>query len=133
MVQRHPCKKSHQKDKKDIVRDCLKQVSLFEEVEVMVYGELVKMSNNRKFEGDDMKGATLSNAAKGISPFAMIDISEEDIAIMDKEDEDCNRATVRTLADNKAARSWIKTKVPASLDGVITRLKEITSMVDAIF
>ena len=67
------------------------------------------------------------------SPFAMIDISEEDIATMDQEDEDCNRATVTTLADNKAARSRIKTKVPASLDGVIARLKELTSMVYAIF
>jgi hypothetical protein len=121
------------KDKQDIVRDCLEQVSLFEEVEVMVYGELVKMIIDRKFEGDDMKGATLANAAKGISPFAMIDISEEDIAIMDQEDEDRNRATVTTSADNKAARSRIKAKVPTSLDGVIARLKELTSMVYAIF
>lgn len=71
MVQRHQCQKSHQKDKQEIVRDCLKQVLLFEEVEVMVYGELVKMIINRKFEGVDMKGATLSNAAKGISPFTI--------------------------------------------------------------
>ncbi len=121
------------KDKQDTVRECLERVSIFEDVEIMIYGDLVQMILDRKFDGGDMKDATYANATKGISPFAMIDVSEEDIAEMNQEDEDRGKATVITSADNKAARSKISAKVPESVEGVISRLKELTSLTYAIF
>ena len=78
-----------EKDKQNIITSAIKQTSFFEDAEVPLYPALVKMILKQDWLAGDLgKWAAYVNATKGISPFAMLDMTEEDVAIMTEEYDD---------------------------------------------
>ena len=45
----------------------------------------------------------MANAAKGLSPFALIDLTDEDVDLMVEDEEDLYKATAVSAAEVKAA------------------------------
>ena len=122
------------KDKINIIAETLQHTSNYEDAEVPLYPTLLKTIKARDWTAADM-GFTPSylNAAKGLSPFAMIDFTLEDIAVMTNTDTDLNLATQIAPADLRAARSKVKAGVPASGDDLLLMLKRFANLIYALF
>ena len=76
--------------------------------------------------------ALFENAAKGISPFAIFDLTNEDIAIMGSEAYDLERAAVVTTSDKRAHKK-IKAVVPKDGHALLTTLKTYANLLFALF
>ena len=123
-----------EKDKQNIITSAIKQTSFFEDAEVPLYPALVKMILKQDWLAGDLgKWAAYVNATKGISPFAMLDMTEEDVAIMTEEYDDMTRATSVTAVEYNNARVQIKAQVPTSSEEFMEMLKRYTNLLFAIF
>ena len=122
------------KDKINIIAETLQNTSNYEDAEVPLYPTLLKTIKARDWTAADM-GFTPSylNAAKGLSPFAMIDFTLEDIAVMTNTDNDINLATQIAPADLRAARSKVKAVVPATGDDLLLMIKRFANLIYALF
>ena len=73
---------------------------MFEDAEVPLYPVLIKTISKWYCTASDLgKRSSLVNAAKGISPFVLIDISKEDIDVMTQHYEYLQRVTVVSATD----------------------------------
>ena len=79
------------------------------------------------------KRAALVNAAKGNSPCACVDLTEEDVAEMMQDYEDLLNASAVSTADYKAARVKLKARTPSSSEGFMLMLKRFTNLQFALF
>ena len=59
-------------------------------------------------EGEQSTRPTLENAAKGISPFAMLNITDEEVAIMTPDQFDINTATTVTVSEAVAGAIYFQ-------------------------
>lgn len=121
------------KDKYDIVYDAVKDAGPYDE-EVQLYSELSKCIVDRDWTGGEQSTRpTLENAAKGISPFAMLDITDEEVAIMTQDQFDIDTATTVTVSDVKKSKSKIKAVVPSTSEKFLAMLKRFANLLCAIF
>jgi len=73
----------NEKDKALVVANAISESFIFEDAEVPLYPSPLKMILKRDWTGQDVgKRATLAHTAKGLSPFAMVDLTEDDVAYM---------------------------------------------------
>ena len=107
---------------------------IIEDAEVALHPELTKTIIKRDWTGSDLgKRAALVNAAKGNSPFACVDLTEEDVAEMTEDYEDLHKASAVSTADYKAARIKLKARTPSSSEGFMLMLKRYTNLQYALF
>lgn len=128
--------KKHQdnKDKSNIVCTQLESTYILEDGEVPLYPSLIKMILKQDWlAGDVGKHASYVNAAKGISPFAMFDFSEDNVAVMVQDFQDISSATTITALDIKAARSKLKAQVPNSTEEFLKMLRAFTNLLFSLF
>ena len=127
--------KNHdEKDKIDIVCSQVEASYFYDDAEVPMYPALAKMILKRDWTAGDIgKRAAYVNATKGLSPFAMMDLTEEDVALMREDFEDMAAATTLTAADYKAARSKIKAVVPESAEDFLLMLRRFANLLFALF
>ena len=65
----------------------------------------------RDWTGQDVgKWATLAHTAKGLSPFAMVDLIEDDVAYLQQEGNDLKYTTMVSALELKAARKHLAAK-----------------------
>jgi hypothetical protein len=97
---------------------------IIEDAEVALHPELTKTIIKRDWTGSDLgKRAVLVNTAKGNSPFACVDLTEEDVAEMTEDYEDLHKSSAVSTADYKAARIKLKARTPSSSEGFMLMLK----------
>ena len=127
--------KNHdEKDKIDIICSQVEASYFYDDAEVPLYPALAKMILKRDWTAGDIgKRAAYVNATKGISPFAMMDLTEEDVAIMREDFEDMAAATTLTAADYKAARSKLKAVVPDTAEDFLLMLRRFANLLFALF
>ena len=122
------------KDKMAIVCDAIEQAWFYDDAEVPLYPGLVKMILKRDWTAGDIgKRAAFVNAAKGLSPFAMMDLTEEDVAQMTEDYTDLTQATTSTTADYKASRAKLKAVIPATAEDFMTMLRRYGNLLFALF
>ncbi len=123
-----------EKDKMEIVSNALKATWIFDDAEVPVYSVLLKTVVKRDWTASDLGlRPAYANAAKGLSPFGMLDLTLDDIANMTEEDFDLSRASHVTAAEYKAARTKLKAKVPANGEELLLMLKRFGNLLFALF
>ena len=117
-----------------VIAEAVEQSWILEDAEVPLYPALVKTIIKRDWTASDLgKRAALVNAAKGLSPFALIDLTDEDVALMVEDDEDLFKATAVSAAEVKAARAKVKAKTPATAEEFMLMLKRFTNLLFALF
>ena len=122
------------KDRIIIIATAIEKSIMFEDAEVPLYPSLLKMILKRDWTASDVgKRAALVHAAKGLSPFAMMDLSEEDIATMTQDQDDLAGASSVSIADFRANRSKLKARTPVDADGFLVMLKRYTNLLFALF
>ena len=99
-----------------------------------LYPSLLKMILKRDWSASDIcKRAALVHAAKGLSPFGMVDLSEEDVATMTQEQDDLAGASSVSIADFKANRAKLKAQTPVEAEGFLLMLKRYENLLYALF
>jgi len=78
------------------------------------------------------KRAALANAAKGLSPFAMVDLTE-DVAFMHQEADDMRKASAVSATEIRAARAKLAASVPKDADRFMLMLKRFRNLLFALF
>ena len=120
--------------KAHIVASAVERSWIIEDAEVPMYPGLIKTILKRDWIATDHnEGAALVNAAKGFSPFAMIDLSDEDVAEMMQDDADLLSATNISTSDIKASRSKLKPKTPPDAASFLLMLSRFTNLLHALF
>ena len=79
----------------DVISHAIKYTFLYEDAEVLLYPALVKTIRTRKWTAKDLrKRPEYINAAAGIYPYNMVDLSDDDIAFMQQEHENIPNASL---------------------------------------
>ena len=122
------------KDKLNIIAETLRTTTNYEDADVPLYPGLLKSIKARDWTATDLgKIPAYVNAAKGLSPFAMIDLTLDDIAVMTIDDQDLASASHISPAELKAARNKISATVPPTGDELLLMLKRYANMIYALF
>ena len=98
-----------------IIAGVIERSWIFEDAKVPLYLALIKTISIWDWMASDLgKREALVNKAKGISPFALIDIFEEDIAVITQHNKDLQRATAVSDTEIRTARENVTYHAPAS-------------------
>jgi len=120
--------------KAQIIAEAIDKNWIFDDAEVPLYPGLIKTILKRDWTASDLnRRAAFVNAAKGLSPFAMVDLTEDDVAEMIQDNEDMGNASTVTAADYKAARARLATKTPEDAEAFMLMLKRFTNLLYALF
>ena len=120
--------------KAQIVATAVERNWIIEDAEVPLYPGLIKTIMKRDWTASDLgKRAALVNAAKGLSPFAMVDLSDEDVAEMMQDNDDMLSATHISASEVKASRARLKPTTPTDAAAFLLMLKRFTNLLHALF
>ena len=76
-------KHQDEKDKSQVIATEIEKCYFFDDAEVPIYLTLVKTIVNRDWTASDIGNrSALVNAARGLSPFAMVDLTEEGVSLI---------------------------------------------------
>ena len=107
---------------------------IFDDAEVPLYPALVKTVLKRNWAASDLgTRAAFVNAMKGLSPFGMLDLTEDEVADMHDLEGDLTAATAVTAADHRNARSKLRAHVPEIAEDFMLMLKRYTKLIFALF
>ena len=70
----------------------------------------------------------LVSTAQGLSPFAMVDLMEEDVVEMQQDSQDLENATVVSVLDHKVARAKLVAKTQQDAETFMMMLKQYTNL-----
>jgi len=120
--------------KAQIIATAVERNWIIEDAEVPLYPGLIKTIMKRDWTASDLgKRAALVNAAKGLSPFAMVDLSDEDVAEMMQDHDDMLSATHISASEVKASRARLKPATPKDAEGFLLMLKRFTNLLHMLF
>ena len=117
-------------DKKVIVRTFVDNNVRYREAKIKLYYHLVKMIITRDFE-EETTISCLRSAVKGLTPFAVPNLTDEETNRINEQAEALESATATTIKDVSA--STIKLSVPASPDELTKRLKRFVNLLFVCF
>ena len=110
------------KDRDHIVAETLNGTARFEDAEIPVYPELKKMILKRNWVGGEAGGnPKYAYACYGLTPFAMLDLTEDQIATMELDQHFLQESSSITPQDIKNSKGKLHATVPT--DG--TKWKQI--------
>ena len=96
-------KHQDEKYKAQVIATAIKKVYIFDEADVLLYPNLVNTIVKRDWAASDIGNrAALVNAARGLSPFEMVDLTEEDMELMQQNHEDLLNTSLVSTSEVKA-------------------------------
>ena len=107
----------------------------YDDAEVPLTGPLLKMILKRAWTGKDgnINRPSLIHAMDGLTPFAMLDLNEDQVAILNEEQDLLNTASLVSVSDLRGQRSKLKVTIPAEPEEFMLMIKRYTNLVYAIF
>jgi hypothetical protein len=127
-------KNQDEKDRAHIISHAIERTFMYEDAEVPLYPSLVKMILTRKWTGNDLgRRPAYIHAAAGLSPFAMVDLSEDDVALMQQDYDDLTNASSVSPSEYRAARAKLVAKTPEDGDSFMLMLKRYVNFLFALF
>ena len=127
-------KNQDEKDRAHIISHAIARTFMYEDAEVPLYPSLVKMILTRKWTGNDLgRRPAYIHAAAGLSPFAMVDLSEDDVALMQQDYDDLTNASSVSPSEYRAARAKLVAKTPEDGDSFMLMLKRYVNFLFALF
>ena len=112
----------------------IEQTFLYEDAKVLLYPALMKMILTRKWTENDMgECPAYINAAARLSPYAMVDLSDDDVELMKQEYEEIINASLVLNSQFKAARSKLGAHTPDEEEAFMVILKRFTNLIFALF
>ena len=98
------------KDKAQVIAIEIEKCYIFDDVEVLLYSTILNNIIKKDWKSSDIrKRAVLGNSTRGLLPFAMVDLTEEDVAIMQQDHEYLLSASLVSTSEVKENYSKIIT------------------------
>jgi hypothetical protein len=121
--------------KMTIIRKHIMDNEFYDDAEVPLTATLLKMVAKRNWAGKDgnIKRPSILHAAEGLSPFMVLDFSEDEVAALNDADENIGQASHVTPGDIKALKSKFKPKVPDTSEKFIVLLKTFANLIFSLF
>ena len=121
--------------KMTIIRKHIMDNEFYDDAEVPLTATLLKMVAKRNWAGKDgnIKRPSILHAAEGLSPFIVVDFTEDEVAALNDADENIGQASHVTPGDIKALKSKFKPKVPDTSEKFIVLLKTFANLIFALF
>ena len=127
-------KNQDDKDRDHIVANVLNGTLRFEDAEIPVYPELKKIILKRNWVGGEAGGnPKFAYACYGLTPFAMMDLSEDQIAQMEFDQQFIQDSSTVTPADLRSSKQKLVAVVPASGTKWKNMLLKFTNLLFVLF
>lgn len=121
-------------DKDMIIASALTQQARFEDQRITIYPELRNMIRKRAWTGNEAGAIPqFAQACYGLTPFAMLDLTLEEVANMEHDHQLENTATTITFSDLKGAKKKMKASIPADGYKWLASLLEYTNLLQNLF
>ena len=114
-----------------LIREVCRRNVKYDDAEIPLLAPLLKTIRTKEWSGDSGV-TTLVSAVKGLSPFLLIDITEEDEAAWNEQYEMLEKATACSLDDIKTTTK-LEAKVPSSFAALHKCLKTFANLLFALF
>ena len=118
-----------------IIRKHIMANYYYEDAEVPLTALLLKMAVKRAWLGKDgnFKRPSLINATEGLSPFLVLDLDEDEVAIINDEDDLIQNASLVSVSDLRGMKKKLKVEVPESSDDFMLLLRRYANLLYALF
>ena len=127
-------KHQDEKDKAQVIATAIVKCHIFDDAEVPLYPTLVKTTVKKDWTASDIrKRATLVNVVMGLSPFTMLDMTEEVVALMQQDHEDLLNASLISTSEVKSTRAKLIATTPSDSEGFMMMLKRFANLLFALF
>ena len=105
--------------------------TFYDDADVPLTSPLLKMIIKRSWTGKDgnINRTSLLHAMEGFSPFTMLDLSEDEVALLNNEDDLTTSASLVGVANLRQQRKKQKYCIPAEVDGFMLMLKRYANLV----
>ena len=117
--------------KNNIIRDTVVATLKYHEAQVPLLAPLLTCIRTREWSGDSGYH-TLTSAVKGLSPFLVTEISEDQEAAFNEIFTLMEKATLHTIEDIKLSTK-VEAKIPASFHSLLQCLKAFSNLLVALF
>ena len=109
--------------------------TFYDDAGIPLTAPLLKMIIKRAWTRKDgnMNRPSLLHAMDGLSPFTMLDLSEDEVAMLNNEDDLITSAYLVSVDDLRKQRKKLKVCIPAEVDEFMLMLKRYANLVYAIF
>ena len=121
--------------KNTIIRRHIMNNFRYEDAEVQVTNSILKMSSKRNWAGKEsnINRPSFAHANEGLSPFLMLDLSVDEVADINDDDEALTLASSVTILDIKNAKKRTQASVPATSDKFLLLLQQYANLLFALF
>ena len=118
-----------------IIRKNIETNTLYEDADVPLTAQLIKMVNKRNWCGKESnsKRPSLLNATEGLSPFIVLDLDEDQVAILNYNDDAITSASHTTVDDILRMKKRATAKVPESSEDFMLLLRTFANLLFALF
>ena len=128
-------KKGKESFKLTIIKRQITNEFFYDDAKVPLTAPLVKMALKHNWSGKEgnFSRPSLANAAEGLSPFAVLELTEDEVANINAKYDALDTASSVTVTDIAAAKHSLKAYVPETSEGFITLLKRFANLLFALF
>ena len=113
-----------------VISNTIERNFRYEDSEVPLYPALVKIILTCKWSADDLgKCPAYINAAAGLSPYTMVDLSNYNMACIQQELEDIFNESLVSTFEFKAARSKLLAQTPEETEAFMLMIKRFTKLI----
>ena len=118
-----------------IVQKYVMANTYFDDADVPLTSALLKMVMKRAWTSKDgnINRPSLLHAMDGLSPFTMLDLNEDQVALLNDEQDLLNTASLVSISDLRLQRNKIKISVPTEADDFMVMLKRYANLLFAVF
>ena len=117
-------------DKNQIIREALRMDTVYHGHRPPLVPQIVQMFRDRAFH-TDYTSCTMATATRGLSPFIVNTLLEEEVAEMQEAQDALEKATSMSVADVTSGK--LKAKIPLSFGGLVDVLKTYANLLEAGF
>ena len=105
------------------------------DADVPLTSQLLKMVMKRAWTGKDgnINRTSLMQAMDGLYQFTMLDLNEDQVALLNDKQDLLNTASLVSIADLHGQRNKIKISIPAEADEFMLMLKRYTNLLYVVF
>ena len=122
------------KDKELIIAETLNTNNRFDDADIPIYPELRKMIMKRNWTGGEAGGVPkFPYACYGLTPFAMLDLTEDQVAEMEFDQQFLGESSNITPADIKRSKTKLTATIPESSEQWKQILLRFTNLLLALF
>lgn len=121
--------------KLQLVRPQIEENIFYHDAEVVPTNILLKMAVKRNWVGKDgnAQRPSLLHAADGLSPFAVADYNDDEVAVINDMDDSVAKATSTSPEDHQKMKKLMKVAVPTTSEDFTLMIRRYANLVFALF